>query len=119
MAIALVCGESGVQLLPVALYSSFARLSAFTKATMKASLAAAHLALTTMPSNVGAPRAPMLPEVAMVLPVDLILESTGSQMKVASMSPRSHAAAISGGRMFITFTLRASTPSIFMPAMSW
>ena len=35
------------------------------------------------------------------------------------MSPRSQAAAISGGRMFITLTVFGSTPSIFMPAISW
>jgi hypothetical protein len=40
-------------------------------------------------------------------------------MKVASMSPRSQAAAISGGRMFITVTWRGSTPASFMPAISW
>ncbi len=72
-----------------------------------------------MPSKVGAPFLPMLPEVAMVLPLALIFDSTGSQMKVASMSPRSQAAAISGGRMFITLTVLVSTPSIFMPAISW
>ena len=35
------------------------------------------------------------------------------------MSPRSQAAAISGGRMFITVTPLASTPSPFISAMSW
>ena len=35
------------------------------------------------------------------------------------MSPRSQAAAISGGRMFITVTLFGSTPSLLMSAISW
>ncbi len=55
----------------------------------------------------------------MTLPLLLTLVSTGSQMNAASMSPRSQAAAISGGRMFITLTLFGSTPSSFMSTINW
>ena len=86
---------------------------------MKASFFAAQAALTTMPSNVGKPFLPIEPEVAITLPLLLTFDSTGSQMKAASMSPRSQAAAISGGRMFITVTLLGSTPELLISAMSW
>ena len=75
------------------------------------------LMLTTVVPLIG-PFAPMLAELAIALPFPLIFERTGSQMKAASISPRSQAAAISGGRRFITLTLFASSPSIFMAAIS-
>ena len=58
-----------------------------------------------------APALQMSPDVISTLPVFLTVDSTGSQMKVASMSPRPHAAAISGGRMFSTCASEAFSPA--------
>ena len=119
LAMALTCGVSGVHFEPPLRYSSSALARALTSAIMNGSFSVAHLALTAKPSKVGYPLAPMLPELAIDLPLPFILLSTGSQMKAASISPRSHAAAISGGRIFMTLTELASSPSSFMIAISW
>jgi hypothetical protein len=52
-------------------------------------------------------------------PEALALARAGSQMKAASMSPRSQAAAISGGRRLTMFTSLAGTPASFSPASNW
>ena len=72
---------------------------------MKSGLSCANFLLAIMPSKVDLPVcAAICPDVTSTLPERLTLASTGSQMKVASMSPRSHAAATSGGRMFMILT---------------
>jgi hypothetical protein len=53
------------------------------------------------------------------LPDCFTLASAGFHTKVASMSPRSQAAAISGGRMFSTVADFGSTPASFNAKRSW
>ena len=82
-------------------------------------LASAQALSTTRPSKVGRPSSAILAAESMTLPFIFTLARTGSQMKVASMSPRSQAAAISGGRMFTTFTSWLVRPAFCSAYMSW
>ncbi|MCY1290852.1 hypothetical protein D9M70_400150 [compost metagenome] len=73
---------------------------------MNSGFSRANFLLAIIPSKVALPvSAAIWPEVVSTVPDCLSLASTGSQIKVASMSPRSHAAATSGGRML---TMRTS-----------
>jgi len=85
--------------------------TAFTGAVMNSGFSLANVRVTIRPSKVQAPCLQMSPDVVNTLPIFFTLDSTGSQMNVASISPRPQAAAISGGR-----TLSACTSDAFSPA---
>ena len=86
---------------------------------MKSLFCSAQVRFTMMASKVGRPFFAMAPAEVSTVPSFFTRARTGSQMKVASMSPRSQAAAIYGGRMFSTCTSRGFTPASDSAKSSW
>src|SRR5579862_558252 len=85
---------------------------------MKSLCAAAHFLSAMMPSNVGTLFSPTSSDVMIVLPVFRMVVSAGGQTYAASMSPRDHAATISGGFMLRICTFDGGMCQIFSSAIS-
>src|SRR4029453_19259509 len=99
-ATAFTSGESAVHLALLLRYLASESASSLVNLTMKSLFAFAQSLLAMYPSNVALPvDAEIWPDDVITLPSFFTSARTGSQMNVAWMSPRAHAARTSGGRM--------------------